>query len=190
MALPSGQASVTQGVLSNLCADSSCKLQHEAKPSELGEESPHSCFLHLPGGTKEFWGDSRARGGPPPQRFVSMGGNTWKPHLCGTISETKWRGLGMGEAPHYPDMRSLLTLWLREKSFPTLEGRSANSQQAVTYSRIMMVFSRAEGWECLGTSSGHASTQSAGWATMTGWQHQQGLESGNLLHLRKTQDFK
>lgn len=38
------------------CGDSLCKLQHEAKPSKLGEESPYSCFLHFPGGTREFWG--------------------------------------------------------------------------------------------------------------------------------------
>lgn len=54
-ALPSGQTSLTQGVRSNSWGCSWCKLQHEAKPAELGEISPHPHFLYFPGGTKEFF---------------------------------------------------------------------------------------------------------------------------------------
>lgn len=101
MALPSGQASVTQGVLSNLCADSSCKLQHEAKPSELGEESPHSCFLHFPGGTKEFWGDSGARGGPPPE-ICEHGRQYLKTTFMQNNIRDKMKRLGDGRGPSLP----------------------------------------------------------------------------------------
>lgn len=64
-----------------------------------------------------FW-DSGAWGGNSPLPAlcpicVSAGGNGGKLHLCGAESEIKWRGLGMGEAAHCPDMTSLLTPWLQ-----------------------------------------------------------------------------
>lgn len=66
-----------------------------------------------------FW-DSGAWGGNSPPPFctccsicVSTGGNGRKLHLCGAVSEIKWRGLGTGEAAHCPDMTSLLTPWLQ-----------------------------------------------------------------------------
>lgn len=46
------------------------------------------------------------------------------------------------------------------------------------------------GWVCVcvGPSSGRASPHSISWATLRGWQCQQGPGSGNLLSSRKTQE--
>lgn len=125
-------------------------------------------FFTLSRRRKRIWGDFWSL------RGIHLVCEQWRKCLKTAFMRSsirdKRKRLGDGGASHCPDFR--------EELFPIREGWSANPQQAVTYSKIITVFTSTEGLGCSGTGSGHAATCSICRVTLRGQQSEQGPVPG------------